>query len=280
MSGGAFRELLEQLDIRSGDLVYVHSSYSRLRQLGTVDELLATLLSVLGPRGTAVFPSFAWNLDRTARPWKGYADYYRTRPVFDVCETPTNIGWLAERFRVLPEVRRSLSYCWSIAARGPLAELLTDGQLHVTHPFGERSSFDLLRQHGAKIVGLGVTLNTSSLAPLVDYALGERHPHAVFGEAPEAGDIVDNAGQRHRSWTYFLLPDVVRLIKPSVVFDTSSALHAVVRRADQGETIYFAYPFAEYYSVALEHGRHAATADAAVPWLEAYPRRAHQALRA
>src|SRR5579864_284626 len=101
MSPGAraFCELLDRLDVRAGDVIYLHTSFSRLTylELGP-QEMLEALLARLGAYGTLAVPSFAWSLDRLGTQ-PGYADYLRQRPVFDMRQTPANVGLVPETFR-------------------------------------------------------------------------------------------------------------------------------------------------------------------------------------
>src|SRR5207253_265381 len=81
--GKDFSDLLSGLGVAAGDLVYLHTSYRHMSYRGlSPAEILDVLTDVLGERGTLVLPSFAWNLDKTQRPWKGYADYFASRPPF------------------------------------------------------------------------------------------------------------------------------------------------------------------------------------------------------
>jgi hypothetical protein len=267
-----FGSLLERLGICSGDLVYLHTSFSRLRHLDlTPEELLSGLLVRLGPSGTLVVPSFAWNLDRTQRPWKGYADYFAMRPVFDVRNTPANIGLVPEMFRQWPGVRRSVHFWWSVTAKGPLADDITDRQQSVVHPYGPDSAFGRLTRLGAKILGLGVSLNTTSLAPVVDHELGPIHTQTLFTEELQDGVVIDEQGRRLVTRAFWLLPEVVRCIKPSELIARSERLQREIRRADVGETIQFAYRFDAYLEEGLRLGRDAAARHARMPWLEGYP---------
>ena len=262
-------ELLNRLEVQPGGLVYLHTSFSRLRHLAeTPRELLAGVLDYLGPDGTLVLPSFAWHLDPTQRPWKGYADYYHLRPPFDVRHTASNIGSVPECFRTWTGARRSADYWWSIAAVGPLASVLTDDQHLIEHPFGPGSSFHRLWRSGAHIVGLGVSLNTTSLAPVVDYVLGARHPQQVFSASPEAGVVIDAQGHEIVSRAFWLLPDVVRTIKPSEVLTRSDGLGGRLHRADEGDTIHFAYAFNDYMEHALDLSTGSVRHGTPVPWLE------------
>ncbi len=229
------------------------------------------MLHRLGPSGTLVVPSFAWHLDPHARPWKGYADYYRTRPIFDVRLTPANIGTVPESFRRRPGVLRSAHYWWSVAAHGRLAEVITSNQETVVHPYGPDSAFGRLHRLGVKLLGLGVTMNTTSLALVVDHVLGDRHPQRVLSEELQDGVVVDEHGCRVTTRSYWLLPEVVRLIKPSVLMERAAALRQAVRHADHGETMQFSYRFSDYFDEGVRLGLEAAAQGSPVPWLEQYP---------
>jgi aminoglycoside N3'-acetyltransferase len=267
-----FAELCDSLHVGSDDLIFLHISYTRMSYLGlSAEEIIDALLQRLGPKGTLVLPSYAWHLDKTARPWRGYADYFAQRPAFDVRHTPANIGWVPEVFRQMPGVKRSSSYWWSVAAKGALARELTEGQAQVVRPYGTTSSFGRLAGAGAKIVGLGVSLNTSSLALVADDAFGDRHVQAVFTGTPESGVVIDEDGRRIETHSYWLLPEVVRVIKPSSLIAASPRLMAAMRRVDRGTTIHFSYAYADYHQEALRLGEEAIAAGRPMPWLQDYP---------
>lgn len=265
----AVEALLSRLEVPTGGLVYLHTSFSRLRNLAaTPHELLECVLRYLGPGGTLVLPSFAWHLDPSQRPWKGYADYYRLRPPFDVRRTASNIGSVPECFRTRTGVRRSADYWWSVAALGPLSSMLTADQHLITHPFDPGSAFNRLWQCGAHIVGLGVSLNTTSLAPLVDHLIGARHPQQVFSSATEEGLVIDEHGREIVTRSFWLLPEVVRTIKPSEVLIRSNGLGNRLCRADDGDTIHFAYAVKDYVEHALRLAEGSLQRRERVPWLE------------
>ena len=263
--------LLEQLDVKAGDLVYLHTSFSRLAHLGLAPKaFLSVVLRHLGPTATLVLPCFTWHLDRTQRPWKGYADYYRDRPVFDVRHTAANIGVIPEFFRRWPDVRRSVHYWWSVAALGPLADEITSRQHEAVHPYGPDSAFGRMHAANVKIVGLGVSMNTTSLAPIADFELGTRHPQRVFSDGLEEGIVIDENGQEIVTRAFWLLPDVVRQIKPSEVILRSSRLHGRLHRVDVGDTIHFSYAFKDYLAEALDLAAAPVAQRTRVPWLEGY----------
>lgn len=258
--------LLEKLEVPVGGLVYLHTSFSRIRHLElSPDQFIDALLDYLGPAGTLTMPSFSWNVDSSQRPWKGYADYFNGEYVFDVLNTPANIGAVPELFRHRPQVRRGLNYWWSVAACGALAEELTSGQDKVEHPSGPDSSFGLIHRHGGYILGLGVTLNTTSLAFLPDFELDNR---AYITPEPRRGSVIDSQGRRSDTWSYWVLPESVRYVKPEAVCGEG---FAAMRRHDHQGVFQFAYPYEAYHRRALELGRRARAESRPSPWWELLP---------
>jgi hypothetical protein len=166
-----------------------------------------------------------------------------------------------------------LSYWWPICAIGPLSRELTDDQAHVALSYGPESSFGRLARADAKVLGLGVSLNTSSLAPIVDYCLGHRHPHSVFTAEPEVGVVIDHDGTTIDSRSHWLLPEVVRLIKPSALIEASSRLGDAIHRADEGTTVHFSYRYQAYHEEGMRLGEEAIAKGQPVPWLQQYPRK-------
>ncbi len=260
------RFFLEDLGVVPGDLVYLHTSFRRFAytDLGP-QELIDGLLEYLGPQGTLVMPSFAWHLDKSNRPWVGYQQYFETRPVFDVRKTAANIGAVPELFRNLPQARRSLSYWWSVAAVGPLSDAVVANQDKVDHPYGPGSTFDQLRALDVVILGLGVTLNTTSLAFVPDYYLGNKE---IMTDHPQAGIVIDEQGEARTTHSYWLLPEAVRHVKPEVVFQRSERLRANLRRVDRNKTVQFAYHYSVYHEEALKYGKEAMEKGCPPPWLD------------
>lgn len=271
-SNASFLSLLDDLGVTRGDVIFMHTSYARLKPFGLSPEaLLETLLERLAPDGTLVLPAYAWHIDPTARPWKGYAEYFRLRPAFDTRTTPTNLGCVPEVFRRRNDVKRSESYWWSICASGPLADEITRNQAEVKHYYAPGSSFERLYRLGVKILGLGVTLNTTSLALIADNELGPEHRPRVFTAKPQQGRVVCRDGQEIVTEAYWLLPEVVRHIKPEQVFVQSLSLRSAMHRKIDGDTIYFCYPYSSYHDAALLLGRSAISKGNPPPWLAELP---------
>jgi aminoglycoside 3-N-acetyltransferase len=106
---------LHQLGLPAGSSVLVHSS---LKSFGYVDggapTVVRALLTVLGPKGTLLVPTF---------PFRGTQySYLKSNPVFDVRNTPSLVGVITETVRQWPSARRSLHPDHPVAAIGALAE--------------------------------------------------------------------------------------------------------------------------------------------------------------
>ena len=71
-----FNELLDHLNILRRDVVYLHTSFKRMRYLDlSGEQFLQILVERLGEAGTLVLPSFAWNLDKSTRPCLAFRCY-------------------------------------------------------------------------------------------------------------------------------------------------------------------------------------------------------------
>ena len=262
------RFLLEDLGVFPGSLVYLHTSFRRVSYFDLEPlDFIEGLLEHLGTDGTLVMPCFSWHLDKQNRPWVGYRLYFETRPEFDVIHTAANIGVIPETFRNLAQAKRSLNYWWSVASIGPLTEQLVRDQHKVEHPYGPGSTFDLLREHDVIILGLGVTLNTTSLAFVPDYYLNN---HSFLSQDLQVGVVIDEQGVKHETKSYWVLPDAVQKVKPEVVFQRSERLRSDLRRVDRNNTVQFAYHYKVYHEEAMKLGRQAQEKGMPHPWLEEY----------
>jgi len=151
-SEARLRDDLLALGVRPGGVLMVHSS---LRSLGPVPEgaetVIRGLLAALGTEGTLLMPALT------------YEHVGRHNPVFDVRHTPSNVGVIAETFRLRPGTRRSLHPTHSVCAVGPLSRVLLEPHAADTTPCGPHSPFHTLPEHGGQILMLGCGLepNTS-----------------------------------------------------------------------------------------------------------------------
>lgn len=109
---------LLDLGVRSGDLLFVHSSFKSVGPVqGGVETVVGALLDSIGATGILLMPSF--NL----------VDRARRAETWDPATTPSTVGWLTEYFRQLPDTCRSDHYSHSVAIHGPGASEIAAGHL-------------------------------------------------------------------------------------------------------------------------------------------------------
>ena len=105
----------QRIGIQRGDLVLVHSAFSKIGYLqGGPSAFIAALKTAVGPDGGIMMPSFPYI--------GGTYEYVCRNELFDVAKTPADVGQLQETFRTMPGTLRSLhpthSYCvWGKHAR-------------------------------------------------------------------------------------------------------------------------------------------------------------------
>ena len=143
---------LEQLGVSPGGLVLVHSSFSSLGYVpGGPGAFIDQLRSVIGPSGTIVFPTHSWKqMNAGSRR-------------FDVLHTPSCVGLLAETFRRMGGVSRSMHPTHSVAAVGPDQRWLVEGHLTAGTPCGSGSPYEKLCQSGGQVLFLGATLKSNTI---------------------------------------------------------------------------------------------------------------------
>jgi len=106
---------LRDLGVEGGMALMVHSSLSALGHVeGGADTVIDALIEGVGPLGTVMMPAMGG------------------APVFDVDDTPSNVGAITDRFWRRPETIRSIHPTHSAAGVGPLAAELLAG--HVDQP--------------------------------------------------------------------------------------------------------------------------------------------------
>lgn len=140
------------LGLRPGGVLMMHASLRALGWLpGGAEAVIQGLLSALGADGTLLMPALS------------YEHVTRENPLFDVKNTPSNVGILPETFRQRAGTKRSTHPTHSVCAVGPLAAALLDPHIEDTTPCGPNSPFHNLPHHNGQILMLGCGLepNTS-----------------------------------------------------------------------------------------------------------------------
>lgn len=145
-------EELKKIGLKKGDSVLVHSSLSKIGYVeGGSKTIVDALFETIGETGTLLFPTFP----ATGR----HKTYLEEDHVFDVKNTPSQMGSVTEYFRKLEDVFRSLHPTDCVAAKGPLADYYTNSHFGELTPYTENSPFRKLCSKNGKILMLGTTLN-------------------------------------------------------------------------------------------------------------------------
>jgi aminoglycoside 3-N-acetyltransferase len=143
---------LQQLGVREGGVLLVHSSLSALGHVPLgAETVIQGLIEALGPRGTLLMPALS------------YEYVTEKTPCFDVRRTPSNVGAIPEAFRRRPGTCRSIHPTHSVCGVGPRSGELLEGHDQDQTPCGPHSPFHRLPHVDGQILMLGCGLrpNTS-----------------------------------------------------------------------------------------------------------------------
>jgi len=179
----------KKIGVKSGDVVLVHSSLSRIGHLNDGPKTFVdALLNVVGESGTILMPT---------SPNAVYqADYIRINKVFDVLNTPSKTGKITEYFRTLPGVKRSLHPTEPVSGIGANVDYFIGEHFNELTPYTKKSPFYRVSEKGGKILYVGVTLsmagtNLHTLEDAVDF----KFP-VYLNEIFEV-EIIDEHGKKH-----------------------------------------------------------------------------------
>ncbi len=150
---------LRALGVKSGDVLMAHSALSSLGRVdGGADTVIDALIEAVGPTGTIAMPTL-------------YIPSISSGEVFDVDDSPSQMGEITEVFRKRPTTVRSVHPTHPIAASGARADELTAGHALAPTACGEGTPFSKLVDWGGKVLLLGVDQDRNTLLHTAeDYA--------------------------------------------------------------------------------------------------------------
>src|SRR5438876_10318607 len=128
------RVLIDQLGLRAGDLVYVHSGMDGLNLNFPFYRILSLVQEAIGPQGTVLFPTYPNHRISSY-------EYLKQRNVFDVRRTPSYTGLLTEFARRQRNAIRSLHPTKSVCAIGPAAKEITATHHLSLYPYDTGSPY-------------------------------------------------------------------------------------------------------------------------------------------
>ena len=150
ITDGMFSKALQEIGLREGDTIFVHSDLLAFGDLIVEDSrktltlIVRALQEVVGMEGTIIIPTFTYSF--LSEAWSGPLE------VFDVERSPSKTGALTEYFRKQPNVIRTDHPTHSVAIWGSRKGFYSDiGD----STFGKDSIFGKLHAENAKLVGLG-----------------------------------------------------------------------------------------------------------------------------
>lgn len=244
---------LQQVGVRSGDMLLVHSSLDAfVGYRGKATDVIGVLQRAVGNTGTLMMPTI---------PFTGTAvDYARTGVVFDSKRSPARVGLLPELFRRMPDVVRSLHPTHSVAAWGRRAYEVVAGHEREETPCGPGSPYGKLAALDGKSLFLGVGIGSMTFFHAIEAWLEPRMPMSPFTAEWFDLQCRDAQGVLHEVHTRLYEPAVSRLrrlgkleveLKQAgawketmvaqlgvLAIGARDALHAAERLADRGEFCY------------------------------------------
>lgn len=189
-------DALGKIGLRRGDVVSLQVSLGRIglpqgvpAQYSRISEfVIEALLEILGSEGTLVVPTYTYSIGRG--------------DVYEVETTPAAIGEFPETFRKRPEAIRSRDPMLSSAAIGPAAQPVLREISRSC--YGEGSTFHRLRDVGAKICTLGISLYWATFRHHIEEMAGVPFRYAKRFE----GVVREGGVDSRETWHYFAAPYV------------------------------------------------------------------------
>ncbi len=185
-----FRKILrEQLFLRKGAVVFVHSSITNLNIDFTPSDLLNILLDEVGEKGTILMPCNQLKVRAE--------EYLNSGAVFNVKRTPTVMGLLPELARRHRNAVRSLHPTHSVVAVGKYAKELTQSHHLSVYPFGECSPYYKIVEYNGIILGLGLeTGQCLSFVHCSEDTLKGKFPVKTLLDKVYIGEVLDYGGNQ------------------------------------------------------------------------------------
>jgi aminoglycoside 3-N-acetyltransferase len=256
-----FAGLLERLEIPRDRPIYVQSSVDWIQRAGfEASDVLKALTGWIGPAGTIVMPSY---------PFVGsHREYLGRAPVYDVRRTPALSGLLSEIFRRTPAVLRSLDPDFCVSASGAEAGDIVGLLPADTDPFGPDSPYQRMLDRRAALVGLGVSLNTSSFIHVIDSRAGASYLQPPYEDRLFDTSVIDTAGLCQRVPRRALRPPFQQLTRPSAVLDLMRPSPHAFAAIDVNGARFFRWDLGAWSSWCLAHARTRAAERRWPCWLE------------
>ena len=192
----AVTDALLSIGVGPGSVALVHpdaivaAQFPTMRDEQRLDRLIEAIEAAIGSDGTLVMPTFSYSFT------KGES--------FDICNTPSAVGMVTERFRTRPGVRRTADPIFSFACRGPLAQELC--AIPVTECFGAESVFAAFHRLDTHIICLGCSLSRATFVHYVETTHGVEYRYKkIF-----SGKVISPRGEPRECSVVYHVRDLAR----------------------------------------------------------------------
>lgn len=186
---------LRKLKLNPEGTLLVHSSYKSIGEVAGGPETVLDSLSAFMKDGLLVLPTHTWE----------YIN--QENPVFDVENSPSNVGILTEKFRQRENVSRSEHPTHSVAALGSDAQTFTEGEYKFDTSCARESVWGKLVDRQADILLLGVDLTKNTfmhgIEEWIDIPGRMTDTHEDLYSILNSGEKVHVPSRRHQglSWS-------------------------------------------------------------------------------
>lgn len=160
-----FKNALFEMGVKEGDVLLTHSSFKSLGGCENgADTVVSAMIETVGESGTVVFPTLCQN------DWENiYINWH--------IDAPSDVGYLTNYFRMLPEARRSNQATHSVAAIGKYRDFITKthGESGLRYgifgdtPFSADSPWQKMYELDTKVLFIGVGIRKCTFRHLAEY---------------------------------------------------------------------------------------------------------------
>lgn len=198
-----FVKALQEMGIRPGDSVMVHSSFEPHHGFrGTAGDAIDAFLAALGPEGHLLMVSM---------PFRGTAsEYLSTLKCFDVRKVPSAMGMVSEVFRRRPGVLRSIHPSHPVLAFGPRAEWFVEGHERCSFPCGPGTPFEKLFQTGGKVAFFNVDFSVFTFVHYLEHLVSRKVGIRLYTGEPFDVPVIGRNGESITVRTYAFASEAIR----------------------------------------------------------------------
>jgi aminoglycoside N3'-acetyltransferase len=257
MTSIRFEELMDELNITSGDVLFVHSSWGRLRFLSLSPiELINKLKERVGKNGLLCMPTYPWIYPNIP---------FNPQKTFCPDTTPSLCGLLSEIFRRHPKAYRSANPWVPVAASGKLAYDLVSGQESIKDTFSNESVFGRLVSLKVKQLGLGVNIGLSSFIHMAECKLSNKFDFRVSEEINVS--MIKLKDRVINNVPFLIIPEInQKIINSTMLFRKRKDLMEKIIFKDIKGVFFYSYCVQDMLDIAFEEAENALRINALPCW--------------